>query len=194
MERILIDLPEIIETRKLKLQIPQAGFGKELHAAMLDGYEACIKYLNWSKTKPTEQEVEKTCRTQHAQFILRDNISYIIIEKTSNKIVGKCALPSILAKWEIPQFGISYFIRESAAGNGYATEAAREMAMIAFRNLGAKKVEIYCDVENVASNRIPLKLGFELEYTQTGGWPRPDGKLTNLQTYSIFSENELKVL
>lgn len=38
-----------------------------------------------------------------------------------------------------------------------------------FRELQARKVEIYCDTENVASMGIPLKLNFELEYTQRGG-------------------------
>ena len=68
------------------------------------------------------------------------------------------------------------------------------MALLAFRILNAKKVEIYCDAENIASTKIPLKLGFELEYTQKGGWPRQDGKLAELKTYSIFSENALPSL
>jgi hypothetical protein len=37
---------------------------------------------------------------------------------------------------------------------------------------------------------IPQKLGFKLEYTQRGGWPRPDGSLAILQTYSLFAEQE----
>ena len=65
------------------------------------------------------------------------------------------------------------------------------MAMLAFSVLKAKKLEISCDIENVASTHVPLKLGFKLEYTQTGGWPRPDGKLATLQTYSLFSEVDL---
>lgn len=75
--------------------------------------------------------------------------------------------------------------------SGYGTQATHAMALLAFRLLKAKKVEIYCDAENIASTRIPLKLGFKLEYTQRGGWPRHDGKLAELQTYSIFSEKEL---
>ncbi|MBA2628863.1 MAG: GNAT family N-acetyltransferase [Rickettsiaceae bacterium] len=50
------------------------------------------------------------------------------------------------------------------------------MAVIAFKLLKAKKMEIYCDAENIASTKVPLKLGFKLGYTQKGGWPRQDGK------------------
>ncbi|MGD0466205.1 MAG: GNAT family N-acetyltransferase [Gammaproteobacteria bacterium] len=82
----------------------------------------------------------------------------------------------------------------SKYSKGYATEAAHAMAILAFRILKSKKVEIYCDAENVASTPIPLKLGFKLEYVQKGGWPRIDDKLAKLKTYSIFHENDLPKL
>ena len=65
------------------------------------------------------------------------------------------------------------------------------MAVLAFRMLKAKKLEIYCDEENIASTKTPIKLGFQLEYIQRGGWPRADGNLAQLHTYSIFSEDHL---
>ena len=68
------------------------------------------------------------------------------------------------------------------------------MALLAFKVLSAKKLEIFCDAENIASTKIPLRLNFKLEYTQKGGWPRPDGKLATLQTYSVFSAEELPSL
>jgi hypothetical protein len=39
MNRILINLPEVIETSKLKLQMPKAGYGENLYHSMMDGYE-----------------------------------------------------------------------------------------------------------------------------------------------------------
>lgn len=191
MSKILIDLPELIETQRLKLQMPKAGFGTKLHAAISDGYEDYIKWLNLPTNIPTEQTLEEECRKHMADFILREFIRYLIIDKSTNEVVGRCAFPSFQANWQIPQFGISYFIRKSQRGKGYATEAVHALSQLAFRNLKAKKLEIYCDSENIASTKIPLKLGFKLEYTQKGGWPRQDGKLAELQTYSIFSENEL---
>lgn len=60
------------------------------------------------------------------------------------------------------------------------------MTSLAFNIFKARKVEIYCDAENTASLKVPLKLGFKLEYTQKGRWLRQDGNLAELQTYSIF--------
>ena len=68
------------------------------------------------------------------------------------------------------------------------------MTLLAFKILIARKVEIYCDAENIVSTMIPLRLNFKLEYTQKGGWPRSDGELATLQTYSLFSINDLPSL
>ncbi|MBS0271839.1 MAG: GNAT family N-acetyltransferase [Proteobacteria bacterium] len=191
MNPILIDLPERIQTSRLILQMPQAGYGERLHQAIIDGYEDYVAWLNWMSVVPTIQSVEEECRYHHAEFILRKFIRYIILDKSGDQVMGRCAFPSFQTNWLIPQFGISYFIRRSQRMKGYATEAAHAMTLLAFQVLGAKKVEIYCDAENIASTKIPEKLNFELEYTQRGGWPRQDGKLAELKTYSLFSEMKL---
>lgn len=46
MSKILMDLPELIQTPRLKLQMPKAGFGQKLHQAISDGYEDYVKWLN----------------------------------------------------------------------------------------------------------------------------------------------------
>jgi ribosomal-protein-serine acetyltransferase len=75
-----------------------------------------------------------------------------------------------------------------------ATEGAHALTILAFRVLNAKKAEIHCDSENMASQKVPKNLGFSLEFTKTGGWPRQDDKLADVQVYSIFSENDLPAL
>ena len=191
MNKILINLPELIETPHLKLQMPKAGFGDKLHQAISDGYEDYIKWLNWPKVIPTAEMLEEECRKHHADFILREFIRYLIIEKETDEVIGKCGFPPCQANWIIPQFAISYFIRKSKRSKGYGAESTHAMSLLAFRVLQAKKVEISCDAENIASTKIPLKLGFKLEYSQRGGWPRCDGQLAELQTYSMFSEKDL---
>lgn len=82
-------------------------------------------------------------------------------------------------------------MRKTQRRKGYATEAAPAMALLAFRKLGAKKVEIYCDVENPASIQVALNLGVKFGYQQKGGWSRLNGELATLNTYSCFDENQL---
>lgn len=189
--KLLIDIPLIIDTPRLRLHFPKAGFGKTVHGAITDGYEDYIKWLCWPKAIPSVEMIELECRQHHADFVLRDSIRYLILDKRTEEVLGRCAFPTAQANWAIPQFGISYFVRRSQRSKGYATEATHAMALLAFRLLNAKKVEIYCDSENQTSTRIPEKLGFRLEYVQTGGWLNQDGELAKLQTYSVFFEQDL---
>ncbi len=194
MNKLLLDIPKKISTSQLTLMMPQAGDGALLHQAIMDGYEDYVQWLNWPEKPPTIEEVEIDCRKHHADFILRECIRYLILDNTTNEILGRCAFPPHQVNWQIPQFGISYFIRQSQRARGFASTAAHMMAIVAFRYLHAKKVDIFCDTENIASTKIPLKLGFSLEYVQRGGWPRKDGQLAKLQTYAVFSEAELPPL
>lgn len=191
MSRLLIDLPEVIETSRLRLQAPSAGMGEKVHQAIMDEYEDYVKWLMWPSTPPTVDQIEEECRRNRAEFILRDLIRYIIFDKETQQVLGRCAFTPTQANWMIPQFGISYFIRKSQRLKGYCTESVHAMTVLAFRSLKSKKVEIYCDSNNLASIKIPLKLGFKLEYTQKGGWLRANGELAELQTYSLFSEKDL---
>ncbi len=191
MNKILINVPELIETPRLTLQMPMAGFGEKVHAAIVDGYDDYIRWLSWPASLPTVEEAEEDCRKHHAEFILRDWIRYLIVDKTSGEVLGRCGFPPFQSNWAIPQFSISYFIRKSQRAKGYATETTHAMTLLAFNILNARKVEIRCEAENVASTMVPQKLNFALEYTQKGGWPRPDGELAELKTFSMFSVEDL---
>ncbi|MES2212487.1 MAG: GNAT family N-acetyltransferase [Pseudomonadota bacterium] len=176
---ILVDLPERFETEHLILQAPKAGYGAALLDAISDGYEDYVKWLSWTPTLPTLEAVEEDCRRHYAQFILREEIRYLMIEKSSQTVVGRCALPSWQAIWAVPQFGIAYFVRRECRGQGYAKEASHALALLAFRRLSAKRVEIQVDEQNIASIKVPEALNFMLERRQTG-WTKeinPDAKL-----------------
>src|SRR3954463_3027324 len=99
MNRILIDLPEVLETQRLKLEMPRAGWGERLYPALVDGYEDYVRWLNWPATPPTIAVVEEECRKHHAEFILREFIRYLITDKVTGEVVGRCALPSFQANW-----------------------------------------------------------------------------------------------
>ena len=194
MNPILVNIPEIIETPRLKLIMPMAGLGEALHEAMTDGYYDYVKWLAWPKKKPTIKDVELNCRKHHAEFIMRSHIRYIIIDKATNQVVGRCAYPPMQTKWYIPQFGVSYFIRKSQRSKGFAIESAQALAITAFRLYDAKKVSLHCDIKNVNSLKVPSSLNFELEFTQKGSWPSTDENLATINTYSVFYEQDLPEL
>ena len=56
---------------------------------------------------------------------------------------------------------IGYWIHHEHIRRGYATEAAAALMSTAFGLAGVLHVQIRCDPRNVASARVPARLGFE---------------------------------
>jgi len=192
---MLLDLPKQFETPRLILRVPTAGDGKALHKTMLKGYENLVKWLRWTSTPPTIEEVELEVRQQSAGFILRNDMRFLCINKESGEFMGRLAYPNFQNNWAIPSFGISYFISEPYQGNGYCSEAVNAMTRYAFKFMEAKKVYICCDINNPKSSAVPKRLEFELEATQKGIWPNPDSsKLATIETYACFNPDDLPPL
>lgn len=87
------------------------------------------------------------------------------VERTDDGVfIGWCSL----SRWDpvhrSASLGYCYDI--TAWGNGYATEAARELLRWAFEILDLNRVEAETDTRNLASARVLEKLGFVREGTR----------------------------
>lgn len=192
---ILLDLPMPIETERLVIRPPQPGDGEGLYTIIHETHDDLVRWLNWSTTLPTPQELEIESRQLWAKFILRHELRFILVEKASNRIVGRMAFPPILTKWFLPIFGISYFIGRSYQGLGYGFEGAHAITLYAFKVMNAKKVSIKCDKDNIKSRKIPERLGFELEGIERGTWQHPNTQtLTEIYNYCCFDPLNLPKL
>lgn len=88
-----------------------------------------------------------------------DECCYMISEfKDTHERVGTCSfIPSEDGK----VYDIAYCVHRKYWRNGYATEMAKGMVDYAKAH-GAKKVTVRVNKENVASNKVVRKLGFEV--------------------------------
>jgi len=64
---------------------------------------------------------------------------------------------------KVPAFGLGYWVRASAQGQGYVTEGVGRIVSYCFEDLLAERVEIRCDATNERSAAVAVRLGFELE-------------------------------
>jgi RimJ/RimL family protein N-acetyltransferase len=67
-----------------------------------------------------------------------------------------------------------WYLRASATGQGYATEAVRALSDLAF-DLGLERLEAHTDSENRASRALAERTGFVLEAILPGAHLGPDG-------------------
>jgi RimJ/RimL family protein N-acetyltransferase len=180
----LIDLPMPIRTPRLLIRPKQAGDGAIIAAAVAETWEELHKWMHWAETPDrfTPELLEIRNRHVMASFILREDIELIGVEAATGTAVVWCGLHDI--DWQGRQCDTGYWVRKSAQGRGFATEAANAMARYAFGALGMRRVGLTYSAGNEASRRIAERLGFCFEGVQKGANVLPEGKYADRYCYA----------
>jgi RimJ/RimL family protein N-acetyltransferase len=161
LHALLLNVPEALETERLRLEAARPGRGPEISAAVTESYDALKRWMPWAREPQSEEDSEGHCRVMQARWFAREELDYCFVRKSDGMLVGKGGLHTI--DWSLPKFEIGYWVRSSCVGQGLATEATRRLADMARQALGAVRIEITCDGRNAPSRRVAEKAGFDLE-------------------------------
>lgn len=182
---LLVDVPTRIETSRLILRPHRAGDGPILHEALVESLAELRRFLwflPWIAEEQTPEQAEIRCRKSEANFLARTDLAFLAFEKTSGNLVGSVGLHR--TDWTVPKSEVGYWVRRSAAGKGYATEGVQAVVACAFDKLGARRVELVTDEENVASRKVAERCGFELEGVLRSVQRGQDGSLRSTCIYA----------
>ena len=178
---LLLNLPEVIETKRLTIEVPKKGDGVAVNAAILASLPELTRWSGWVHPTPKVDDSEEFIRKAIGQWHLRTQFSLVIRMKDTRRFIGCTGFHNI--NWKLGHFETGYWCHTPDSGNGYITEAMREMTKFAFRELNATRLEIRCDSENPRSLKVPERLGFKLE-----------ARLTNMnQRFDDFSMGTLLI-
>lgn len=159
MKPTLYEVPVPILTPRLLLRPAQTGDGPALNEALHESVERLRPWMPWARgTLATVEESEENCRQAHAKFILREDLRFHMYGRESGRLVGSTGLHRFNFAGGI--FEIGYWVRTSESARGYATEATHALTRYAFSALGARRVQLFCNAENIFSCAIPRRLGF----------------------------------
>jgi RimJ/RimL family protein N-acetyltransferase len=122
-----------------------------------------------------------------AKWITREIMGMGIIERASGQLIGNIGL--MVRGWNIGSFEIGYWLRTSAAGHGYMSEAVRLVTDFAFDHLDANRVMIRCDAENARSAAVPQRLGFALEGRMRRDFAAPNGAIRDTLVFSMIRDD-----
>ncbi|MCL4264275.1 MAG: GNAT family N-acetyltransferase [Anaerolineae bacterium] len=163
MEPILREFPYSFDTERLTIRGPLPGDGVRVRTAVLESQAELKEWMPWAIDIPSEEEYEVRVRQGQLRFLGREDLWMMLLLKNTDIIIGGSGLHRI--NWSVPRFEIGYWVRTPYGGQGYITEAVAGITEFAFQQLGANRVEIRCDAENVRSAAIPQRLGFIHEAT-----------------------------
>jgi ribosomal-protein-serine acetyltransferase len=135
-----------------------------LHEALTESIEHLRPWMPWIADEPltVDQRRDRIAAWQ-TQWPTGDRVYGMFV---GDEVVGGCGLHTRIGAGGLE---IGYWVRAGRTGRGYATEASRILTDIALTTPGIDRVEIRHDATNVASSRVPAKLG----YVRAGDLHRP---------------------
>lgn len=177
-------IPEQIETERLIIRAPRTTDALDVWTAIHESHHALKKWMPWAQQLPQLEDTEDNIRQAVADYITRKDLRLLLFSKETGEFIGSSGLHRI--NWSIPKFEIGYWLTSKMEGKGYMTEAVEAITEMAFEQLGARRVEIRCDEENVKSRLIPERLNYQLEAVLHHDQLSSDGK--DLRNTCIYAK------
>jgi RimJ/RimL family protein N-acetyltransferase len=183
---ILVDVPEELLGERVLLRPYRAGDGAALWEAVEESRDHILPWLPWGDTHKTPEDSETFARRNAGKWILREDLSLSIWDRFSGQFLGGTGLHRI--DWAVPSFEIGYWLRKSAEGHGYMTEAVRLICRMTFETLKANRVFIRCASRNHRSAAVPRRLGFIHEGTLANRIRDTNGDLCDMMMFAMTPE------
>ncbi|EFH85287.1 GNAT family N-acetyltransferase [Ktedonobacter racemifer] len=180
--RTLILLCNQLEGERVMMRSYRASDARALYEAVEESREHLRPWLPFADE--TFEEASDWVIRQQAAWLLRENLSLGIWEQSSGHFLGSAGL--IPSNWQIGYFGIGYWLRASAEGHGYMSEAVSLLVDYAFSELGAERLEIQCDERNERSAAVARRLGFKREGCRRNDFCASDGSLRNTLIFGLL--------
>jgi RimJ/RimL family protein N-acetyltransferase len=159
--RTVVPLLDVLRGAHVLVRPYQQGDAKDLFTAICESCDHLRPWLPFAGAHQTVEESQDWIAHQQAAWRLRSNLSVGIWTVTEQSFVGGAGLEPV--NWEIGYFQVGYWVRVSATGKGFVTEAVRLLADYALAQLCAHRVEIRCSDHNLRSAAVAQRAGFTFE-------------------------------
>jgi len=143
------------------------------------------RWMGWDGEPPDEAEARANLERAAASWRDGTWAAFRIVDAATDQVVGGVSLR--LAGFETAE--VSYFLRASARGRGFATRAVRLVAGWAFQELGLERIELRAHPDNEASIRVAERAGFTREGVERGSRAWPDGTRFDSILFSLLLDD-----
>jgi len=146
-----------------------------------------VRYIP-GEPKTHEQVVDMVAHSATAGLIDDRHTHVTLAVDLGGRVIGDVMLAlNGLDGSDGKQVELGWVFTPDVQGQGYATEAARALAEVAFAEIGAHRVWAQLEPENTASSRICERLGMRREaYFEKGSWFKD--QWTDLAIYAIRAD------
>ena len=178
-----VDPPYRIASERLLLRCWEPADAPLLKEAVDESVAELLPWMPWAVEEPQPVSAKVgLLRGFRGRFDLGRDFVYGIFALDGSTVVGGTGLHT---RRGADAFEIGYWIRTSHAGQGFATESSAVLTRVAFELCGVERVDIRVDPANVASARVPRKLGYREEATLRRRLSYPEPR--DVIVFSLFA-------
>jgi ribosomal-protein-serine acetyltransferase len=156
----------------------------DVQQAVAESREHLRPWLPFADEHQTVEESRDFIIRCAARWMLRDDMTVGVWDAMYSTYVGGSGLHP--RDWHVRFFEIGYWVRASAQGKGYISEAVKLLTDYAFEHLDAQRVLIRCDARNTRSAAVAKRLGFVLEGRLRHDSRAQDGTIRDTLVYSLI--------
>jgi len=157
---------------------------QDLYEAVAESRDHIRPWLPFADAHQAVAETSDWIIQQMAKWLLREDLIVGVWEAATNRYLGGSGMHP--HDWQGGYFEIGYWLRASAEGHGYITEAVQLQTDYAFTSLKAQRVEIRCDELNIRSAAVARRLGFVQEACVRNHKITHDGQLRNTLIFALI--------
>ena len=183
----LIPLPEELRSPRLLLRPFRPDDADQVFAAVDESRAHLGAWMAWVDDHVSVDNSRDWCTRCAANWLLRTELTVGVFAAASGRYLGCVSLHD--PDWDLRAFGIGYWLRASAIGQGYATEAVRMLVDLAVGSLAARRVELRCDARNEPSRRVAERVGFVLEGQLRNAVLAPDGQPADVLVFALIPDD-----
>jgi RimJ/RimL family protein N-acetyltransferase len=113
-----------------------------------------------------------------------DSYGFAVLDSETGDLAGSIAIK----QQRFSTGHIGYWVAREARGRGVATSALKTLCRWAVDELGLKRLELVTDPENVASQRVAEKAGFQREGIMRSALEYQDGRRRDSVLFSLLPD------
>lgn len=183
----LYELPHELRGPRVCLRPYAAGDGVAVQEAIEESREQLRPWMAWVDSRSTVQECETYVRQALTRWLTQEDVTVGMWDCATNRYLGGIWLYPI--DRSVPAMGMGYWVRASAQGHGYVTEAVTLLCKLAFLTFAAQRVSIQCEAANLRSANIARRLGFVHEATLRNHSRNTIGELTDTLIFALTRDD-----
>jgi ribosomal-protein-serine acetyltransferase len=186
--RTQIPLFDVLDGDHVRIRPFQTEDAEAHFAAIEESRERIQRWLAWVPAHQSVDDSRDAFARMQARWLLRDDFGAGIFDRRTGALQGGIGFHP--RNWESGYFEIGYWLRTSAEGRGYVTEAVRALTDYLFASLGARRVEIRCDARNQRSAAVAERAGFIREARLGNARRGANGALSDTLVFALTDLDE----